>query len=143
MWTPRELGGRFKDRPSGLGDEEWLRLRIVSLFELLDKRRPFFLALFAGVGAAPLFDRTAAFLEDYLLEFRFHFLGRDEADPPVPEALMAKMIVSTLAGLVSHWLKNPASGNARDIAGYYIRFVRGAAREAGYRETVSRKTAGR
>lgn len=135
-----ELGEDFREKPAGMDDETWLNVRIVALFRMLFQRRSFFLVMLSGLGASPLFEKASAFLEHFLLENRFPLLKPVGGLPPIPVPLVAKAVVSTLAGFASWWLQGPCgtalpggSGiSAEAMADYYIRFLRGGITAAGY-----------
>jgi AcrR family transcriptional regulator len=131
------LSERFKERPMGMGEEDWLIARLVGLFELVDERRAFFMALFSGMGMAPLYSRATAFLEKFLLELRVSALGHAAGPHVPPEPVLARAILSTLLGLISYWLDNPRAASAADMAAYYLRFALGGIRASGYGSEVA------
>ncbi|MBN2049768.1 MAG: TetR/AcrR family transcriptional regulator [Spirochaetales bacterium] len=135
-----ELGEGFLEQPARMDDEEWLRFRIAALFRMLIQRRSFFHVILSGAGASPLFGKASAFLEGFLMEYRFPLLKAGEESRPVPIPLVAKAVVSTLIGFASWWLQEDKGSampggkapTAEEMADYYIRFLRGGIAAAGY-----------
>ncbi len=135
------LGKSFRDRPPGLDDEAGILLRITALFELFEERRSFFLAILSGVGASALMEKASEYLERFLIEHRFRYLGPSRDENLVPIPVLARAVVSTLTAFASWWLRGEAaytnrSGTGRVeagvVAGWYIRFARAAVEGAGY-----------